>query len=306
MSLKLSDRPDKNCVRCNTTFICKPEAIDECDCRKIELSFKETQFIAAVYNECVCNSCLLELKKEFHASQKPKAIFSWSGGKDSAYCLHKVLTENVFDVKYLLTTVNANFKRVSIHGVREELLDLQAASIGIPLWKVEVSEGTNAEYEKQMDAVLFKAKLEGIKYVIFGDIFLEDLRAYREANLANVNMKAVFPLWKQNTTHLINDFMSKRFKTITCCINDGYFNEAWVGKEIDNDFLKALPGNVDPCGENGEYHTFCYEGPVFKKSIPFTIGEKVYKPLEIKLSDDFVCSTNAVTKGFWFVDLIPF
>lgn len=234
---------------------------------------------------------------------KPKAIFSWSGGKDSSYCLHKVLAEDQFDICYLLTTLNANFKRVSMHGVREELLDKQAESIGIPLLKVWVSEGANDEYERQMETLLLKAKLEGIEHVIFGDIFLEDLRTYRENNMAKVNMKAVFPLWKINTTDLINDFIAKEFKTITCCVNDGYLNELWVGKEINETFIKELPNNVDPCGENGEYHTFCYAGPIFKKKIDFTIGEKVYKPLEIKTTDD-VCLSKIITKGFWFVDLI--
>lgn len=234
---------------------------------------------------------------------KPKAIFSWSGGKDSSYCLHKVLSENIFDVQYLLTTVNANFKRVSMHGVREELLDKQADSIGIPLLKVMVSEGTNDEYEKQMEALLLKAKSEGIEHVIFGDIFLEDLRSYRENNLAKVNMKAVFPLWKIDTSVLIHDFIKQGFKTITCCVNDGYLNQDWVGKEIDVTFVSELPNNVDPCGENGEYHTFCYAGPIFKKKIEFTMGDKIYKPLEIKTTDN-VCVSDVTTKGFWFMDLV--
>jgi uncharacterized protein (TIGR00290 family) len=234
---------------------------------------------------------------------KPKAIFSWSGGKDSSYCLHKVLSENEFEISYLLTTVNANFKRVSMHGVREELLDKQAGSIDIPLLKVLVSEGTNDEYERQMHALLIKAKSEGIEHVIFGDIFLDDLRIYRENNLAKVDMKAVFPLWKIDTTELIHDFIAKDFKTITCCVNDAYLNETWVGKEIDKNFVKELPPNVDPCGENGEYHTFCYEGPIFKNKIIFMIGEKIYKPLEIKTTDEF-CSPTVKTKGFWFVDLV--
>lgn len=236
---------------------------------------------------------------------KPKAIFSWSGGKDSSYCLHKVLQENLFEVKYLLTTVNSTFKRVSMHGVREELLDLQVESIGIPVLKVTVSEGTNAEYEKQMEALLLKAKSEGIETVVFGDIFLEDLRVYRENNLAKVGMKAAFPIWKMDTKVLIDDFMSKEFKTITCCVNDGYLNETWVGKEIDSAFVNDLPANIDVCGENGEYHTFCYEGPIYKKKINFSIGEKVYKPMEIKTTDDSTCSSNIITKGFWFVDLLP-
>jgi uncharacterized protein (TIGR00290 family) len=236
---------------------------------------------------------------------KSKAIFSWSGGKDSAYCLNKVLAEDQFDIKYLLTSVNYHFKRISMHGVREELLDAQAASIGIPLLKVWVKEGTNEEYEKQMEAILLKAKEEGIDHVIFGDIFLEDLRVYRENNLAKVNMKAIFPLWKMDTGLLIRDFIAQQFKTITCCINDGSLTESWVGKEIDDSFVQQLPVTVDPCGENGEFHTFCYEGTIFKDKIQFTIGEKIYKPLEIKTTDDSVCTSNTTTKGFWFCDLLP-
>ncbi|MEO6304089.1 MAG: diphthine--ammonia ligase [Bacteroidia bacterium] len=236
--------------------------------------------------------------------QLPKAIFCWSGGKDSSYCLNKVLSEKLFDVKYLLTTVNDEFKRVSMHGTREELLDLQTASIGIPSLKVRVKEGTNSEYEKQMEAVLLKAKSEGIEHVIFGDIFLEDLRAYREANLAKVNMKAVFPLWKINTTQLIQDFIALKFKTVLCCVNDGYLNEEWLGREIDEKFLKDLPVNVDPCGENGEYHTFCFAGPIFKKEINISIGEKIYKPLDIKMDDDCKTDAKVITKGFWFCELL--
>ena len=236
---------------------------------------------------------------------KPKAIFCWSGGKDSSYCLHKVLTEQLFDVRYLLTTINRNFKRISMHGVREELLDNQVKSIGIPLLKVSVSEGTNDEYEKKMETVLLKAKSEGIDVVIFGDIFLEDLRIYRENNLAKVGMKGVFPLWKMDTTILINDFISKQFKAVVCCTNDGYLGEEWVGKEIDKSFIKQLPAIVDPCGENGEYHTFCYDGPLFKQKISFTIGENVYKALEIKTGNECTLPTNTTTKGFWFCDLLP-
>jgi uncharacterized protein (TIGR00290 family) len=235
---------------------------------------------------------------------RPKAIFCWSSGKDSSYCLHKILTEKLFDVKYLLTTMSDKFKRISMHGVREELLDNQAESIGIPLLKVRVTEGTNNEYEKQLGIVLLKAKSEGINNVIFGDIFLEDLRVYRENNLAKVGMRGIFPLWKMDTTILINDFITGLFKAVICCTNDGYLGEEWLGRRIDKSFIEQLPVIVDPCGENGEYHTFCYDAPLFKKKINFTIGEKVYKPLEIKT--DTVCApTNVTTKGFWFCDLLP-
>jgi len=235
----------------------------------------------------------------------PKAIFCWSGGKDSAYCLHKVLSGKLYDIKYLLTTINGEFKRISMHGVQEALLDKQVEAIGIPLLKVRVYEGSNDEYEKQMEAVLLKAKAEGISEVIFGDIFLEDLRAYRENNLAKIDMKAIFPLWKKDTTLLINDFINQGFKSITCCINDGYLTEDWVGKEINESFIKQLPANVDPCGENGEYHSFCYDGPIFKNKIRFIGGERIYKAIDIKTNDDCTLLSGITTKGFWFYDLIP-
>ncbi len=234
-------------------------------------------------------------------SQKEQAIFCWSGGKDSALALYKVLLDDKFDIVCLLTTVNATFKRVSMHGVREELLDLQATSIGLPLKKMYVSEGTNTEYEKEMEVLLLEYKSKGVTNVIFGDIFLEDLRSYRENNLSKVGLKAEFPLWKQNTSALINEFLSLGFKTITCCVNDLYLKEDKVGVEIDSRFIKSLPENVDSCGENGEFHTFCYAGPIFKLPIPFSVGEKIYKPLEIKNSNGNSNSTN----GFWFCDLIP-
>lgn len=236
----------------------------------------------------------------------PNAIFCWSGGKDSAYCLHKVLAEKSFDVRYLLTTINETFKRVSMHGVREELVQMQAASIGIPLITVRVMEGTNNEYERQMETALLQAKAEGINHVIFGDIFLEDLRAYREQQLARVGMTGVFPLWKMDTATLVRDFIEKDFKTILCCTNDAYLGQEWVGREIDESFLAELPQNVDPCGENGEYHTFCYDGPVFHQKVAIIIGEKIYKPLEIKTANDCALSGSTVTKGFWFCDLLPF
>lgn len=237
--------------------------------------------------------------------ENQKAVFCWSGGKDSSYCLHKVLTEKLFDVKYLLTTVNDKFKRISMHGVRDELLDDQAESIGIPLLKVRVVEGTNSEYEKQMEAVLLKVKSEGISNVIFGDIFLEDLRIYREDNLAKIGMKGIFPLWKMDTINFINDFISRQFKAVICCTNDGYLGEEWVGKEINKSFIEQLPAIVDPCGENGEYHTFCYDGPLFKKKISFTVGERIYKKLEAKTDNTCILPQNVTTEGFWFCDLLP-
>lgn len=232
-----------------------------------------------------------------------KAIFCWSGGKDSALALYRILRGKEYQVKYLLTTLNENHKRISMHGVREELLEMQAASIGIPLLKMYVKEGSNAEYERNMETALLKAREEGINDVIFGDIFLEDLRKYREDNLTKISMKAVFPLWKQDTGKLISDFFSLGFKTIICCVNDSFLKEDNAGVELDKKFIGSLPGNVDPCGENGEFHTFCYAGPIFKKAVRFTVGEKIYKPLEVKVSDCNLPASPA--KGFWFCELLP-
>ena len=231
----------------------------------------------------------------------------WSGGKDSALCLYKVLQQKEFEVKYLLTTVNEEFKRISMHGVREELLDEQAKQIGIPLVKVFVKEGTNSEYEKKMEGTLLKFKAEGIEHVIFGDIFLEDLRKYRENNLAKVNMTGVFPLWKQDTKDLLNEFLSLKFKTIICCTNDAHLGEEFAGKIIGEKFISEIPSTVDACGENGEYHTFCFDGPIFKFPISVSTGKKIYKPLEIKTSSSNTHSFNhprSETKGFWYCDLL--
>jgi|SRR3954468_14182060 len=235
---------------------------------------------------------------------KEKALFCWSGGKDSSMALYQVLQEDHYEVIALLTTLNLNFKRVSMHGVREALLEQQVQAIGLPLLKVYVTEGTNTEYEKAMEKLLLEQKERGITTVIFGDIFLEDLRAYREKNLRQVGLKAVFPLWKKNTSELITYFLAHQFKTITCCVNDAYLGEDKVGVEITTDFIDQLPANVDPCGENGEFHTFCYDGPIFKTPVKFTLGEKVYKPLEIKTDGVVVCPGATVTKGFWYCELI--
>jgi uncharacterized protein (TIGR00290 family) len=235
---------------------------------------------------------------------KEKVIFCWSGGKDSAMALYSILKNDRYEVVALLTTLNEQFKRVSMHGVREALLELQATAIGLPLLKVYVSEGTNAEYEKVMEVLLLKQKALGVTKVIFGDIFLEDLRAYRENNLSKVGLTAEFPLWKKNTSDLIRYFFSEGFKTITCCVNDAYLKEEHVGTVINEQFIQELPVNVDPCGENGEYHTFCYDGPIFKTSVHFTIGEKIYRPLQLKTDGGDVCKGNTVTRGFWYCELM--
>ena len=232
---------------------------------------------------------------------KQKAIFSWSGGKDSSLCLHHVLQHNTYDIQFLLTSVNGNLKRVSMHGIHESLLEAQAKSIGLPLKKVYVYEASNKEYEREMEKVLLEAKSEGIDTVIFGDIFLDDLRKYREEKLAQVAMKAVFPLWKKNTKQLISEFLRLGYKTVICCGNDAYLNKEDVGKIIDHKFIDDLASDIDPCGENGEYHTYCYEGAIFKFPIEIEVGDKIYKPLD--LLHQGADKNGKTTRGFWYADI---
>ncbi|MDH4127652.1 MAG: ATP-binding protein, partial [Spirochaetota bacterium] len=169
-----------------------------------------------------------------------------------------------------------------------------ALAIGSPVEKVYVGlECSNVEYEREMEKVLLKYKAKGVQKVIFGDIFLEDLRVYRENNLSKIGMKGVFPLWKQDTKLLINEFISSGFEAIICCTDNKFFTSNIVGRFLDNDFIKNLPSDVDPCGENGEFHTFTFNGPIFKEKITFNIGEKLYK----QISNDYDA------KGFWYCDL---
>jgi uncharacterized protein (TIGR00290 family) len=242
---------------------------------------------------------------------KEKVLFCWSGGKDSALALHKVLSSGQYEVVALLTTFNEHFQRVSMHGIRQELLEKQVEAIGLPLEKMFVSkQSSNEEYQEKMQNLLLKYKALGVEKVVFGDIFLEDLRTWRENNLAQVGMKAIFPIWKIDTRDLILEFVSLGFRSVICCVNDAYLNEDTLGKNIDLDFIQKLPAEVDPCGENGEYHSFACAGPIFKKSLPIKIGEKVYRPIEQTHPGSSVCplpNTGATkrpqTKGFWFCDL---
>jgi uncharacterized protein (TIGR00290 family) len=234
---------------------------------------------------------------------KTPVVLAWSGGKDSSYALHQLLSDERYEIRYLLSTINGENRRLSMHGVREELIEAQAKSIGIPLLKVYVYEGTNWEYEQQMSHVLLKVKATGIHTIAFGDIFLEDLRIYREEKMKQIGMNCLFPIWKKDTYRLVKDFITKGFKTYICCVNDGFLNESWCGRLIDEIFLKELPPSVDPCGENGEFHSFCFEGPLFKKPLSIVVGEKVYKPLEINNNDQSNLLKGVKTKGFWFCDL---
>jgi uncharacterized protein (TIGR00290 family) len=241
---------------------------------------------------------------------KEKLVFCWSGGKDSALALHRLLVEGRYEVVSLLTTCNEHFQRVSMHGVRVELLEQQARSIGLPLEKVLVSQGgSNDEYVEKMRRQMLAYKAQGVTQVAFGDIFLEDLKRWREENLAQVGLRGVFPIWKVDSRELIREFIALGFGSIICCVSDAYLDETALGRKIDADFIHWLPADVDPCGEHGEFHSFAFAGPIFRQPLRVEVGEKVYRPVQ----ETHPGATSAVcplpgtrrAKGFWFCDLMP-
>ncbi|HVW12688.1 MAG TPA: diphthine--ammonia ligase [Mucilaginibacter sp.] len=233
-------------------------------------------------------------------------IFNWSGGKDSALALYYCLQNPELDIKYLVTTINNAVDRISMHGVRVELLKMQAESIGIPLYEVRLPEMPGMkEYDEVMRKTMEHFREQGITHAIFGDIFLEDLRDYRDTRLAEVGMTGIYPLWKRDTTELINEFLDLGFGTVIACTQERL--ERIAGKEITSELIKSLPEDVDVCGENGEFHTFAFRGPIFKKEISYQTGEKVYKEYAAPQNSDDTCFSSAPQKpaGFWYCDLLP-
>jgi len=203
-----------------------------------------------------------------------KAALSWSGGKDSALALYEIKQKKDITVELLLTTVSKEYDRVSMHGIRRTLLIEQAKSINIPLIIIELPvDCTNEQYNLIMKEEMLKLRKKGISSVIFGDIFLEDIRSYREENLSKVEMKAIFPLWNKNTKDLAHRFIGLGYKAIITSIDSHYLDKSFLGRIFDYDFLRDLPKNVDICGEHGEYHTFVFNGPSFNKNIVFKTGE---------------------------------
>ncbi|MCK5814770.1 MAG: diphthine--ammonia ligase [Flavobacteriaceae bacterium] len=240
---------------------------------------------------------------------KKKAIFNWSGGKDSSLALYHILKENKFDITELMTTVNSKFDRVSMHGVRKELLHQQGASIGLPIKEIRLPEMPSMlDYDNIMKKELATLKNSGITHSIFGDIFLEDLRDYRVNKLKEVGLEAYFPLWKRDTTELVHEFIDLGFKTVVVCTKSELLGKEFTGRIIDKDFLKDLPKNVDPCGENGEFHTFTFDGPIYKHPIEYTLGETVFKEYKAPKNKEDTCYSADAKKnpaGFHFCDLIP-
>ena len=207
------------------------------------------------------------------AQETKPVLFCWSGGKDSAMALRVLRQQNGLRVAALLTTVTEGYERISMHGVRRELLLRQARAIGLPLQEVRIPpQCVNPIYEARMRDAMLAQKAAGVRCVAFGDIFLQDLREYRERNLALVEMSAIFPIWKCDTRELAQEFCALGFRAIAVCIDSNKLSCEFAGREVDESFFRDLPEGVDPCGENGEFHTFVYDGPIFSNAIAVERG----------------------------------
>lgn len=219
---------------------------------------------------------------------RPRALLSWSSGKDSAWALHVLKQRGDLEVVGLLTTLNQVHDRVAMHAVRHELLELQAAAAGLPLLVVPIpSPCSNDEYEAAMRAALERAAEMGVTRMAFGDLFLEDIRAYREQKLAGTGIEPVFPLWGLPTPELARDMLSGGLRARLTCVDPKQLPARFAGREFELQLLRELPVAVDPCGERGEFHTFAYDGPMFSQRIAIEAGEVVERD------------------GFIFADLLP-
>ena len=205
-----------------------------------------------------------------------KTLLSWSSGKDSAWTLHVLRRTPGVEISGLLTTVNETHGRVSMHGVRESLLDAQAAAAGLPLWRVGLPDACdNAMYEEAMKTVLTWARDKGIEAVAFGDLFLEDIRAYREKQMAPTGLKALFPIWGTPTASLAREMIEAGLRARLTCVDPKVLDRSFAGRAFDAALLADLPAGVDPCGERGEFHTFAWSGPMFTRPVPVQVGEIV-------------------------------
>jgi uncharacterized protein (TIGR00290 family) len=219
---------------------------------------------------------------------RPKALIAWSSGKDSAWALHEIRRADDYDIVAALTTVTDTFARVSMHGVREELLRAQLEATGLPSIVVRIPfPCPNEIYEREMAAALAQAKLDGVTHVIFGDLFLADIRAYREAKLAQIGMTAVFPLWQRPTDTLAQEMIDAGVEAHLATVDLAKLSASFAGRRFDNALLAALPAGTDPCGENGEFHSFVSAGPMFTRPIRVAVGDTVQR------------------EGFAYADLLP-
>lgn len=235
-------------------------------------------------------------------------LVSWSGGKDAALALYHALRNPRYRVAHLLTSVNAHYERVSMHGVRVALLKTQASRIGLPLHQLRLPEMPSMpEYDQALLASLATLREAGVATVLYGDIFLEDLRAYREEQVARAGLQAAFPLWQRASLELLREFWSLGFQAIVVCVNDRYLDASFCGRLLDEAFVRDLPAGVDPCGENGEYHSFVFDAPYFSAPIAFTKGELVrrtYTPAAGSTASP-APANDPFAAGFWYCDLLP-
>ncbi|HET9409844.1 MAG TPA: ATP-binding protein [Candidatus Sulfotelmatobacter sp.] len=207
---------------------------------------------------------------------KPKILLSWSSGKDSAWTLHVLRQRNDVEVVGLLTTLNSQFDRVAMHGTRHELLKAQAEAAGLPLWEVPLPwPCSNDQYEQAMSGACQAAIQQGISIIAFGDLFLEDVRRYRVDRLRGTGLEPIFPIWGRNTRELIAEMLDSGLRARIVCLDPAKMSAEFIGRDLDTGLLAQLPPATDPCGENGEFHTFAYAGPMFSHAIPIETGESV-------------------------------
>jgi uncharacterized protein (TIGR00290 family) len=217
-----------------------------------------------------------------------KVVVGWSGGKDSALALYEILKSGM-DVLSLITTVTQDYDRISIHGVRRILFEQQPEALGLSVETMLLPRGaSDKDYEKEFLAILRSYRNRGVLAVVFGDIFLEDVKKFRDELLARIGMQGNYPLWKRDTRILANEFIDLGFKAVFTVVDSAVLGKEFVGREYDRQFLSDLPAGVDPCGENGEFHSFVYNGPIFNKPVAFAKGEIVFNE-----------------NRFWFGDLVP-
>lgn len=231
--------------------------------------------------------------------EKIKSVFNWSGGKDSAFALYKVLQSGLYDVVALLTTVNSSSSRSTMHDIPLELLKRQASSIGIPLYVINLSPASGMdEYNKAMSDAVLHFKEQGVATFIFGDIFLYDVRKYREDALRPLGIDVFEPLWDKSSREVMEEFLQSGLKTVIVTTTATVLGREYIGRHIDESLIKDLPESADVCGEQGEYHTFCYDGPIFSHPVTFTLGQPYEKSFPIKLDD----GTEQIF-SYWFADL---
>jgi uncharacterized protein (TIGR00290 family) len=230
-----------------------------------------------------------------------KAILNWSGGKDATLALYKVQQAKSYQIESLFTTVSAELRRITMHGVRESLLLQQAQALGLPLQTLALPESTSMEvYNALMREAMEGFVQRGVVASIFGDIHLADLRAYREQQLQQMDLEGVFPIWQQPVAQTIREFIALGFKAVVVCVNARYLSKDFVGRKLDANFVGDLPAGVDVCGENGEFHSFVYDGPNFEQAVRFELGEIVYK--NYKSDSEEVVPYDT---GFYFQELLP-